>query len=144
MITIEQVNEEIKAGNCKLIYFSSSNLWWTHSQDDVVASTVTGREQRMKLHEMMMKDPAIQPAEKEKMATLMRMVSNSAVTTPLDPVGSPLFQMADPVKWMSEAAAKPAHFGRYKLEAFMKAHAQNCGNFCFSSWEQYALIIDKN
>lgn len=61
---------------------------------------------------------------------------------PFDPSGSVLFQMDDPEKWVTYSENKPEHFGKYGIDTFLFSHHQNCENMCFSTWDEYNVMLD--
>lgn len=143
-MTIEQVKADIKSGKCTRIYYSAHTLWWTHLDSDVEEATKMGRIARDKQHEMYLERKDISHAERTRYSNLVEMTKKSAVTIPLDPSGSPLYQIDEKVelmKWITAAEEKPEHFGQHKLDAFMMSHHQNCEGKCFSKWDGYNMLI---
>lgn len=63
-------------------------------------------------------------------------------TIPCDPSGSPLFQTDDTLGFMKAAESKPEHYGKHKMDAFMKSHHQNCDGHCFMDWSKYNDVLD--
>lgn len=141
-MTIEQVKADIKSGKSTRIYYSARTLWWTHLDSDVEEATKIGRAISDEHYENFMKRTDVPESEKKRYTALKEMASKSAVTIPLDPSGSPLYQMDDLMKWITEAENKPEHFGKHGLNAFMKSHHQNCSK-CYSKWEHYNNVIDQ-
>ncbi len=141
-MNIEQIKASIASGQCKTIFYSAHTLWWTHSVEDLKQATETGRATQSERHSRMLADPTVPEATKQQLKGLMQIIARG--NTPLDPSGSPLMQTDNPTEWISMAEKKPEHFGRHGIQAFLKAHHQNCGGLCFSKWEQYNLLCDKN
>lgn len=144
-ITIEQVKEDIKSGKCTRIYYSARTLWWTHLDSDVEEATKIGREATDEHYKKFMERTDVPESEKKRYTSLREMANKSITTIPLDPSGSPLFQIDEPTKimeWITVAEQKPEHFGKHGLNAFMKSHHQNCSK-CYSKWEHYNNVIDQ-
>ena len=144
-MTIEQVKEDIKDGKCEMIYYSSSTLWWTHLTSDVEEAMKTGKAASDKRHEDMMNDPNFPQENKDKLKALKKMIGEGAVEIPMDPTGAPLMQISekkDIEGWVAASEAKPEHFGKHGVDAFMKSHHQNCDNNCFKEWAGYNEMID--
>lgn len=141
-MTIEQVQEDIKSGKCKRIYYAAHTLWWTHLEEDLIQARAQGRKAQEIRNQKLLNDPNVPESEKERFRGLFKLVANSI--TPLDPSGSPLYQTDDVNDWVDRAIKLPTHFGRHGLAAFMKAHHQNCGGICSARWEDYNLMCDKN
>ena len=140
MITLEQVKSDIKSGKSKRIYYSKSNLWWTHLDSDVIEARVLGKAAQEEQHKKMMAGNSIPVEEKKRYDALYNIVKGAQI--PVDPLGSLLFQTDDCEKWISEAEKKPEHFGKHGLLAFMKSHHQN-SRIVFDEWELYNFLIDK-
>lgn len=143
-MTIEQVKQDIKDGKSTMIFYGSQTLWWTHLDSDLEDATAKGKIAREKMHTDMMENPNVPQEHKDKMSSLYEMANKSAVGIPSDPTGAPLYQMQEPLKWITEAEAKPEHFGEHGLEAFMKTHHQNCDDKCHAKWEEYNKMIDES
>lgn len=141
-MTIEQVKADIKSGKCKRIYYSARTLWWTHLDSDVEEATKIGREATDEHYKKFMERTDIPESEKKRYTSLREMANKSITTIPLDPSGSPLYQMDDLMKWITEAENKPEHFGKHGLNAFMKSHHKNCSK-CYTKWEHYNNVIDQ-
>lgn len=69
---------------------------------------------------------------------------------PCDPRGATLLQTEDVEGFLSKAEAKPDHYGKHGLRAFMAAHHRNSflddgsmRHWCEKSWEDYNAAIDK-
>lgn len=141
MITLEQVKKDIEEGKSTMIYYSTHTLWWTHLASDVEEATKQGTIASAKEHEKILEDPNVSVEQKQRLTSLLKMANKFAVQIPMDPTGSPLYQMEDCDKWVSEAEKKPYHFGEHRLMAFMKSHHQNCEGKCFQKWERYNELI---
>lgn len=142
MITLKQIKEDIESGKTTMIYYSAHTLWWTHLDSDLKEAMEQGHKASDEKHERMMKDPKMPAEEKERMKSLYKMVKGGAVTTPLDPSGSPLLQISDLNTWIANSEAKPEHFGKHGIDAFVKSHHQNCEGECYPSWEACNTAID--
>ncbi len=140
-ITLEQVKADIKSGKSTRIYYSTRTLWWTHLDSDVEEATKLGRIAMDEDGKKFMARTDVPESEKERYKKLKEMTNKSAVTIPLDPSGSTLFEMYDLMTWITEAEKKPEHFGKHGLLAFMKSHHQNCSK-CYTKWEHYNNVID--
>lgn len=144
-MTIEQVKADIASGKCTRIYYSSKSLWWTHLDDDVTESTKIGEEVFERKHRHFMSNIKIPQSEKERRDALYKSIMESEYRPPLSVDGSTLFMFTDKkdvLRWISEAEKKPEHFGKHGLDAFMKAHHQNCGGNASDKWSNYNLLID--
>ena len=128
MATIKLTLEELKKQNPEMIYYSSGNLWWTHSEDDLKEATEIGGLVSEKRHERFLNDPEQKEEEKKRLAALLQTLKQHQEqyghNIPTDPWGCPLFMMKAK-EWIEAAEQKPEHFGKYGLEAFMKTHHQN-------------------
>lgn len=141
-MTIDQIKTDIESGKCKRIYFSAHTLWWTHLDEDLISAGAAGKKAQAMIMDKRLKDTRIPAEERTRMSGLFEIAKKSSI--PLDPSGSPLMQMENPAKWISEAELKPEHFGKHGLAAFLKAHHQNCGGLCFQDWNSYNLLCEKN
>lgn len=137
MITLEQIEEDIKSGKSTVVFFSARTLWWTHLESDLEQATEKGRIAQQKKHDDFMKSD-IEDQAKERFKSLFNQVKESKI--PLDPTGSPTYQ-SDASHWIKKARNDPEHFGENKLNAFLFAHHQNCGDYFFSNWDHYNNII---
>ena len=68
---------------------------------------------------------------------------------PSDPRGGVLFEAHDVDAWFQAAEAKPDHYGKHGLAAFIAAHHLNCvvslGDWrstCMETWREYNALID--
>ena len=132
-ITLQQVKKDIDDGKSKYIFYSAHTQWWTHLTSDLEEAIKTGKESQRKNIEIMLKDDKIPEAKKTMLKAHLTRIDDSAI--PLDPIGSPLMQTENCREWIEASENKPEHFGKYGLESFMKAHHQNCNNWCPTSWE---------
>ncbi|MES2004319.1 MAG: hypothetical protein V4450_07345 [Bacteroidota bacterium] len=141
MITLEQIKKDIADGKGSRIYYSAHTLWWTHLDTDVETATEMGKQASDSRMEQMLADPTV-PEEQKTRIKALRNSAPMQSTVPLDPSGSPLYQMDDVEKWIRVAEEKPAHFGKHGLDAFVKAHHQNCEGIAFQSWDHVNQVID--
>lgn len=144
MITLKEVKQQIDAGKVPLIYYSVNTLWWTHDINDVKEATAIGSKAFDKSHEEFMNDKNISETEKENKEFLYNLCKQNDIEIPCDPTGSPLFQTTDVKQWISLAEAKPDHFGKHGIKAFMKSHHQNSDGQAHSKWNKYNEMVDKN
>ena len=77
--------------------------------------------------------------EKERMSSLLGSIGD--YEPPVDPSGSPSYQMDDCMKWIEGAERNSKHFGDKGLNAFIKTHHQNCDGICFETWEDVNIIL---
>jgi hypothetical protein len=141
-ILIDNVKADIESGKSKMIYFSSRTLWWSHLDSDVEEATKQGLIETERRHNEFMANPKNSQADKDKMAALKQQLSTiqglkegmGGHGLPTDPTGAPLLQMDGCMKWISEAEAKPEHFGEFGLYAFMTTHHQNAQGNGFGDW----------
>lgn len=141
MITLEKIKQDVADGKSPLIYYSAHTLWWTHLEEDVRMAMAIGSKARDEQHAALMKREDIPEEEKAKMKSLFEMANSGAVEIPCDPTGSPPYQTEEVDEWISRAEAKPDHFGRHGIEAFVKSHHQNCDT-PHSKWEEYNKLLD--
>ena len=144
MVTLEQIKEDILSGKCKAIYYASQSLWWTHLDSDLEESTKIGNAISALRHKAYMNRKDAPQSEKLRISNLFEMIGKDS-TTPLSVDGSPLLMFTEPDKinnWITEAEKKPEHFGKHGIEAFLKAHHQNCNGEAYSKWEHYNYVID--
>lgn len=144
MITLEKVLIDIRNGKSTMIYYSANTLWWTHLEEDLKQATEQGREAQKRQFDAMMSNPFVPASEKQRFKFIYEKAGGvEGLTIPVDPSGSPLYQMDDPLKWVMDAYAKPEHFKRHGLDAFMKTHHRNCEGICFLGWMQVNDHIDQ-
>lgn len=139
-MTLEQVKEDIASGKSTMIYYSSRGCWWTHLDSDLEEAMEQGKDSKKRKHADYMSDERNSDKEKERFNSLYEQIKDSGI--PTDPSGVPLFQTDDLKNWISSAESNPNHYGRHKLDAFMKSHHQNCEGNCLTGWEGYNLLID--
>lgn len=148
MITLQQIKDDIQAGKVTRIYYSSGSLWWTHLDTDVSQATEIGIKCQDDGHAKFMTNPNIPQADKDRRDGLYKMIRKpGAHRIPTDPTGAPLYQFTekkDIENWIAAAENKPEHFGKHGIDAFLKAHHQNCDGKCFNSWDSYNSLIDAN
>lgn len=142
-MTLEQVKQDIASGKSRMIYYSSRTLWWTHLDEDLKESSQKGMIAAAARHDAFMKRTDVSEAEKQRLNSLYKSASKVS-TIPMDVTGATLFMTDKVHNWIKQAELKPEHFGRHGLEAFMKAHHQNCGGNAWPVWEYYNLLIDES
>lgn len=146
MITLEQIEKDIKSGKSKMIYFGAHSLWWTHLDSDVKEATEQGKAALEKQNEIFFASPTVPQHEKERRRKLLDFLAESQKKTghsiPTDSRGGVLYQNDKPMQWLTAAYKTPKHFGEHGLEAFLKSHHQNCGGNCFPYWREYNDLID--
>lgn len=160
MYTLNEIKADILSGKCTKIYYSTGSLWWTHLLGDVIEATKQGDLARDKRNEDMLANKNMPEKQKEKLKGLIAMIEQGKASRlemflknggkeedfigmPCDPEGANLYEMGDPHTWIKGAEDKPEHFGKFGLEAFMKAHHKNCASRCFDKWEFYNLLVLK-
>ncbi len=140
-VTIEQIKKDIENGTCKMIYYSSQTLWWCHTEFDLKEATVFGKENTKKRLTKLINDDKVLDSDKRMMREHLKNIDKSHI--PTDPSGAPLFQLDDPIKWITEAEKKPDHFGEHKLEAFIFTHHQNHKGWTPKRWEDVNEYITR-
>lgn len=123
-ITLEQIKSDIKSGKSKAIYLSDKFLWWTHLEDDLIQATEMGIEY--------MKD-------KTRIESILIGMSWHKC----DPIGSKVIINKEPGLFIARTLMNPKHYGKHRIQAFMKAHHQNCNNFYSNKWQGYNNLIDR-
>lgn len=140
-ITLEQIKEDIKSGKCKTIYYSSQTLWWTHLEDDLKNATELGEKSQKETCEKLMNDPKVPEHDRKRMEALYK--SSREFSVPLDPSGSPLFEMHNPSEFVGRSEAEPDFFGKHKMDCFLKVHHQNCNGWCPQNWDAVNEYLDR-
>lgn len=121
MITLEQIKADIKSGKCKKIILSDKFLWWTHLESDLVDATISGEQYLIR------NDPFGLEKNKHNFT---------------DPLGGKINVNNDPHKFIIKTLLNPKHYGKHRIQAFLKAHHQNCDNFFSNKWQGYNDLID--
>jgi hypothetical protein len=121
MVTLEEIKADIKSGKSKKIYLSDKFLWWTHLESDLVDATMSGEKYVLKND----------PFGLEKLATFT------------DPLGGKININNNPSKFIVKTLLNPKHYGKHRIQAFLKAHHQNCDNFFSNKWDRYNKLIDR-
>lgn len=147
-ITREQIRKDIEEKKSRTVYYSSGTLWWTHLDSDVIEATKRGRKYMDARNKQFFEDPSKSDLEKAKLRSLLRSLdeakkSRGGVELPCDPIGSPLYKMDDPMKWLNQSESKPDFCGRHGLQAFVLTHHQNCQDYFSNKWEGYNDYIDR-
>jgi len=145
-ITLEQIQQDIKDKKSTHVYYSSRTLWWTHLETDLKEATDTGKIYTQNLLERMLNDPTVSNEKKDEIEKYIGIMQRSHENhpeggVPTDPTGAPLLMIDNPQKWIDEALAKPDHFGKHQIDAFIKTHHRNGGELFFS-WETVNRYID--
>lgn len=141
-MTKQQVLDDIKSGKSQAVYYSSQTLWWTHLNEDLKEANKTGKEkQRENLTHMTSPGSNVPEAQQKMMRAHLQRIDDSPI--PLDPSGSPLLQIDDPIQWIEKADENPKHFGKHEIDALMKTHHQNSNGWCPSSWESVNQYLDR-
>lgn len=89
-------------------------------------------------------DPAVPEEKKARVKSLLEARTPGPSRIPLDPSGGPLFQSDDPAKFIQMAEDNASHYGKFGIEAFLKAHHQNCGGIVSSKWSDYNIMLEIN
>ena len=89
----------------------------------------------------MLNDEKVPEPQKRMIRSHMQGIDDSRV--PLDTSGSPLMKLDQASLWIDEAEQKPEHFGKHKLEAFMKTHHQNLQGWNPTDWNQVNDYLDR-
>lgn len=143
-ITIEQVKQDIASGKSTKIYYSAGTLWWTHLDEDLIQATQIGKVNRENFHKEMINDPNVPQEKKNEAQALWDLMTSSPAQTPMDPSGCPLYEATKPLDWIDAAVNAPDHFGKHKLDAFIKTHHQNCDRLIYRSWKAVNEKMDKD
>ena len=154
-ITLEQVEADIKSGKCKSIFLCSFTLWWTHDEADLEDATHRGRIFRAESDARMLADPNVPEEAKARLRALKaghdKLVKDNPEAFPTDqglpvsPIGAPLLQNNDPVKFIKQTKLFASHgaFGKHGLKTFIKTHHRNCTDHFYNKWDKYNDLIDK-
>lgn len=137
-LTFETLMDQALQGKIPAIYYSAHTLWWTHDPKDVEAATKTGTKKQELDHASFMDDPHIPADVKRQQDSLWRKIKTSSI--PKDPIGGPLMMITKKesvIDWFKTAQRRPEHFGRWGLQAFMRAHHQNCNGHVDRTWAFY-------
>jgi hypothetical protein len=153
-ITLEQVEADIKAGKCKMIYLCSFSLWWTHLDADVAEATEQGHVFRAEADQNMLNDPNCPEEQKARLRGLKQFHANlikenpeafpgGASAVPVSPIGAPLLQNDDPAKFIAQSRQFANNYGKHGLKAFIKTHHRNCEDHFYNKWHKYNDLIDQ-
>jgi hypothetical protein len=138
MITLGDILREVENGKCKTVYYSTGNLWWTHSEDDLIQARTLGRAAMDKRNEDFLNDPLVPEKEKERLKGLLKLIGKNS-PTPLDPTGFPLHMMNDPKEFMK---ARVQNGKVISTEDIIAVHHQNASP-PYKNWTEYFLNKDK-
>lgn len=147
-ITLEQVKADIASGKSTSIFISSKTCWWTHLSNDLKDATEQGKTNQITIIEQRLTDPEIFEDTKNMMRQHLKVLKGEVgrpaflANIPLDPSGAPLL-IKNPEKFISEAEGNPGFYGKYRLDALMKAHHQNCGGKVAQTWGVYNDMIEQ-
>lgn len=139
-MTIEKIRIDIKLGDCRTVYYSSQTLWWTHLDADLLDASLKGRQAMEKKMQGLLNNPGVPEPEKKKLKNLFDIAAMNK-NIPLDPSGSPLFQ-CNAIQFLISAESTPKLYGQHGMNAFVKAHHQNCDGNYFTTWALYNQLID--
>lgn len=122
MITIQQIKADINSGKSVSIYLSEKFLWWTHLESDLLKSTEQGKNyvRTLPVHERWNEHREF-----------------------CDPLGGKIIINKEPGLFITKTLLNPKHYGNHRIQAFLKAHHQNCNNFFSNKWKGYNDLIDR-
>lgn len=58
------------------------------------------------------------------------------------PLGYKVNVNPNPLRFINKSKSMPEWYGKHRLDAFMKAHAQNCEQKFSNKWDKYNDLID--
>ncbi len=118
----KELKDGIKYGRIKKLYFSSKNLWWTHSEEDVEEVSRIGHIVETLRAKKMLADKDRSVGDELEARKILSLKYRDKK---LGSTGEELVEINCPKRWLKEAERYSSQFGENGLEALMSAHHRN-------------------
>ena len=137
-ITLTEIKHQLLKKQELHLYIATNSLWWTHCKADIEKITIPQKEEFKRIHNELVNH---EMATQETIDIANYNFVKQMEVPYYDPSGTPIYIAKNAEKFIKKLEEAPYMCGEFGIDAFIKAHNDNCNGFRSVNWSDYNKLV---